>query len=217
VTARTPRALLLDFNGTLSHDEHLLYEIYAGLFAEQGRPLSPEQYERELAGLAEHELIRRWLGDRDDLAALVAERVQRYCTLAGDGSTIAPAAREAVRLAAAHVTVAVVSGAARVEIEQVLSGAHLTDEISAVVADGDTEHGKPHPDCYLLALDRLGLDPGDAVAVEDTESGIAAARAAGIRVVAVRGTMADDRLAAAEAVVDVLSPALVRSLLGLTD
>ena len=79
----------------------------------------------------------------------------------------------------------------------------------------DVEHEKPDPECYELALARLGIAPADAVAFEDTEAGVAAARAAGIRCVAVRGTMPDDRLvgAGAEEIVDAIDVALVERIL----
>ena len=51
------RALLFDFNGTISDDEHVQCEVYQRLFAEQGRPLSAELYYRELAGLSDDEIV----------------------------------------------------------------------------------------------------------------------------------------------------------------
>ena len=67
-----------DFNGTLSDDEEILYAVYAGLFAEHGRPLGRDEYYSELAGLSEHEIVRAWLGDRENLDAIVRERIDRY-------------------------------------------------------------------------------------------------------------------------------------------
>src|SRR3954452_9170399 len=57
------RAVMFDFNGTLSDDEHVLYEIFAQLFAAHGRPLTARDYFDELAGFSDPEIVRRWLGD----------------------------------------------------------------------------------------------------------------------------------------------------------
>jgi sugar-phosphatase len=65
----------------------------------------------------------------------------------------------------------------------------------------DNRRGKPDPEGYLLGARRLGVDPSDCVVVEDAPAGIAAGKAAGMSVIAVRTTCTADRLAAADAVV----------------
>ena len=208
-------ALMFDFNGTLSHDEPLLCAIYRELFAKHGRPLTEEQYYTRLAGLSEEVIIGSWLGvDGQLLGSLVAERIERYAVDAADGSTVTEPVREAVRYAAARVPVAIVSGAFRAEIVPVVEAAGLATEITAIVAADDVEHCKPHPEGYLLALDRLGVGPGAGIAFEDTEAGIASAKAAGLRCLAVRGTLPDNRLAQADELVDRIDLALVERLLG---
>ncbi len=211
----TVRALMFDFNGTLSHDEPLLCAIYQRLFAQHGRPLTEEQYYSQLAGLAEEAIIGGWLGvDGPLLASLVDERIESYTTEAADGSTVAEPVREAVRYAAARVTVAIVSGAFRAEIVPVVEAAGLATEITAIVAADDVEHGKPHPEGYLRALERLGVDPTGVIAFEDTEAGIASAKAAGLRVIAVLGTLPPERLAQADEHVTAIDTALIERLLG---
>ena len=213
---RTARALVFDFNGTLSHDEPVLYAIYADLFAEHGRPLTEADYFGRLAGNTEEAIIGGWLGvEGEGLRALVEERIERYRRLA-DGSTVPAAIRDAVRHAASRVPVAVVSGAYRREIEPVLRGAGLADVVRVIVAADDVAHGKPDPEGYLRALEALGngISPSDVVAFEDTEAGVASARAAGLRCLAVRGTLPDERLAEADGIVDEIGIELVESLVG---
>ena len=213
---RTARALVFDFNGTLSHDEPVLYAIYADLFAEHGRPLTEADYFGRLAGNTEEAIIGGWLGvEGERLRALVEERIERYRRLA-DGSTVPAAIRDAVRHAASRVPVAVVSGAYRREIEPVLRGAGLADVVRVIVAADDVAHGKPDPEGYLRALEALGngISPSDVVAFEDTEAGVASARAAGLRCLAVRGTLPDERLAEADEIVDEIGIELVESLVG---
>jgi len=210
------RAVAFDFNGTLSHDEPILFSVYRDLFAEHGRPLSEADYYDTLAGLSEETIIGRWLGvEGDALAALVEERIERYLELAGDGETIPRAVRAAVTYAAERVPVAVVSGAFRREIEPVLEGAGLARLVTVLVAADDVEHGKPDPAPYLRAVSLLdgGLRPGEVVAFEDTEAGVASARAAGLRCVGVLGTHSADRLAAAGELVGALEVGVVRRLL----
>ena len=213
---RRARALAFDFNGTLSHDEPVLYAIYAELFAEHGRPLTEADYFGTLAGNTEEAIIGCWLGvEGVELRELVDERIDRYVRRA-DGSTVPAPVREAVRHAAARVPVGLVSGAYRREIEPVLAAAGLADAFGALVTADDVERGKPDPEGYVRVVEALGdgLAPADVVAFEDTEAGVASARGAGLRCVAVRGTLPDTRLAAADAIVDAVDVGLVRSLVG---
>jgi len=207
-----PAALLFDFNGTLSDDEHIQCEIYREIFAEAGKPLGETEYFAQLAGLSDPEIVRAWLGE--ERPELVAERVSRFQARAADGSTVGRAARQAVRYAAKRAQLAVVSGAARVEIETVLAAAGLAPLVSLVVAAEDVAVGKPDPAGYIRALELLERRPDAAVAFEDSEAGVAAAKAAGLYCIALEGTVEVDRLAAADEIVGALGVELMRRLLG---
>jgi len=213
---RPVRAVAFDFNGTLSDDEPILLSVYQEMFAEHGRPLSEAEYFENLAGRSEEAIIASWLGAEGDvLATLVEERIDRYLARCGSGETVSASRRDAVAYAAARVPVAVVSGAFRREIEPVLAGAKLEEYVSVLVAADDVERGKPDPAGYLLALELLGGVAGsDAVAFEDTEAGVASAKAAGLRCIAVAGTHPPDRLHLADELVPTLDSAVLRWILG---
>jgi HAD superfamily hydrolase (TIGR01509 family) len=211
------RAVIFDFNGTLSHDEPILCEIFSDLFAEYGRPLSAQEYFDELAGLSDPEVVRTWLGrDHPSMDEVIQRRIARYRERVTDGSSVPGHVREAVRYAAARVHVAVVSGAARAEIVPVIQAAGLAGLVGPIVAAEDVAQGKPHPAGYLRALTLLdgGVDAADALVFEDTEAGIASAKAAGIRCIAVLGTLAPKRLAAADEIVPAIDVELMQRLLG---
>ncbi len=209
------RAVIFDFNGTLSDDEPVLCRIYRELFAEYGQPLSEPDYYERLSGLAEHTIAAACLGAGDPrIGAFIRQRIDRYKTAVADGSAISPALREAVHYAAGRARLGVVSGAAREEIVPALAAAGLGDVLGLVVADDDVRLGKPHPEPYLLALEALDVDGTEALVFEDTEAGVASAKAAGAHVIAVTGTQARERLAAADRIVDAIDVDLLRTLLG---
>ena len=213
------RAVTFDFNGTLSDDEDILFGVYAALFAEHGRPLRRDEYFARLAGLSEHEIVRTWLGDRDDLDAIVRERIDRYRDAVTDGSTVSDAVRAAVRFAASRAPVAIVSGATRAEIEPVVAAAGLAGCVRAIVDDGDVARGKPHPESYELAVSILarhapGLVPAEVLAFEDTEAGVASAKSAGVRCIALARTLPPERLRLADEIVETIDVALLSRLLG---
>jgi beta-phosphoglucomutase-like phosphatase (HAD superfamily) len=199
------RAVVFDFNGTLSNDEPILFEIFRELFEAHGKPLSAQEYFDRLCGLSDPEIVRTWLGpDHPAVDEVVRERIARYQAAVADGSTVEESTREALRYIAERVPVGIVSGAARAEVESVLRAASLADAITFVVAAEDVENGKPHPEGYLLALELLDADlrPAQVVVFEDTEAGIASAKAAGMTVVAVTGTLAPERLREADEQID---------------
>src|SRR5215467_15530888 len=207
--------MIFDFNGTLSDDEPVLCEIFMHLFAEHGRPMSAQEYFDQLAGLSDPEIVTTWLGEEHpDVREVIDERVRRYRAAAADGSTIHEHVREAVRFAAERVPLAICSGAARAEIEPVVEAAGLTDCFRAVVTSDDVAHGKPDPEGYVKALRFLESDPARAVVFEDTEAGVASARAAGVgRVLAMRTTLEPHRLAEADELIDRLDVDVMRGLL----
>jgi beta-phosphoglucomutase len=210
------RAVVFDFNGTLSEDEPILCEIFQELFAEQGRPLSVQEYFDELAGLSDPEVVRAWLGpDHPAVEEVIQQRIVRYRARVEDGSSVPAHARAAVRYAAERVPVALVSGAARVEIETVLGATGLASAFTAIVSADDVERGKPDPAGYRRALELLdgGLRPDEVLVFEDTEAGVAAARSAGMRVFAVLGTLAAERLREADEIVERIDVELLARLL----
>jgi beta-phosphoglucomutase len=208
-------AVVFDFNGTLSDDEPILCEIFMRLFAEHGKPMSAQEYYDRLAGLSDPEIVRAWLGEEHpDVAAVIDERIRLYNEAVADGSTVHGLVRQAVRFAATHVPLAICSGAARAEIEPVVEAAGLARCFRTIVSSDDVVHGKPDPEGYAKALAALGVDPVDSLVVEDTEAGIASARAAGVGcVVALQTTLDPHRLAEADELIDRLDVDVMRRYL----
>ena len=207
------QALLLDFNGTLSEDEPLLCQIFQELFEEAGKPLTEEEYYEQLAGFSDAEIIRMWLG-RDD-PALLRRKSARYGELA-DGSTVSEEARAAMRWATERAVLGIVSGSAREEIEPVLELAGIRDAFTVLVSVDDIRRSKPDPEGYLLALHLLGVVSGDAAAIEDSEAGVAAAKAAGLFCAAVTTTLPPERLSEADQLAERVDRDLIARLLSAT-
>jgi beta-phosphoglucomutase len=204
------QAVAFDFNGTLSDDEPVLARVYSELFAELGHPLTPDEYYEHLAGHTDEEMFVRWLGESSE--ELIRERVRRYNALVSDGSTVDEDVRDAVRWAAARMPVAVVSAALRDEIEPVLNASGLRDLFALVLSQDDVTRGKPDPQPYLLAAERLGLSPDELLVFEDTDVGVASAKAAGAQVVGLTRTLGAERMAAADALVERIDVRVLESL-----
>ena len=113
------------------------------------------------------------------------------------------AARE---LRSRGVPVAVASSSPRERLQRTLGRAGLLDAFDVVVAGDEVAHGKPAPDMFLLAAERLGVEPSACVVIEDSPPGVQAGIAAGMFTLAVcRVPGTEASLAAADRVVDTLS------------
>jgi beta-phosphoglucomutase len=202
-------AVAFDFNGTLSNDEPLLALVYQELFAELGRPLTEAEYYEHLAGHTDEDMFKRWFGRSDD--DWIAERVRRYNERAADGSTVDADVRAAVAFAQERIPVALVSAALRDEIEPVVTAAGLT--FDAIVSQDDVRSGKPDPECYVTAARLLDVEPSRLLVFEDTDVGVAAAKAAGAHVVGLTRTLGAARMAGADELADRIDVPLVERLL----
>lgn len=116
--------------------------------------------------------------------------------------------------AAARMPVGVVTTARRRVLDQVLAAAGVAPLVSFTIAAEDVTRTKPDPEGYRAALARLeGISPDEVLVYEDTPRGVAAAKAAGVRCVAVLGSAPLERLSEADEVIETLDAASVRRLL----
>jgi HAD superfamily hydrolase (TIGR01509 family) len=113
-------------------------------------------------------------------SAIVARVVRRY---RDEGPPRIEGAVEAVRRIARQLPTGVASSAHRDVIDAALRATGLDGVLRVVVSSDEVSHGKPAPDVYLLAAERLGVAPGRCLVVEDSLNGVLAAKAAGMTVV----------------------------------
>jgi beta-phosphoglucomutase len=192
---RSPRAFLFDFDGTLFDTEPLHFRAMAEAFARRGVMIDRRSYDERYLGLLDREAIRRAIDDRaradlrGAVEAIFADKAAGAARLLGAGVQPLDGAVEFVAEAAKRGPLAIVSGALRREIDTVLSRSAIAERFAVVVSGEDVRRGKPDPEGYRRALDALakktpGLRATGSVAIEDAPTGVEAAKAAGLRVVA---------------------------------
>jgi len=182
VSGRDRPALLLDLDGVLFESEPLHQEAWERSAASLGASLPDGWYAAQrgrslmavASAVAAHApgVPARTIADR---------KCATFLELAA-GLPPAPGVPEALR--GLGLRAAVVSSSRAEDVFVLLRGSPLEPHLETVITGSDAAH-KPAPDLYLLAMRRLGLGAERCVAVEDSASGVGAARAAGLRVVAV--------------------------------
>ncbi|WP_431963115.1 HAD family hydrolase [Actinacidiphila sp. bgisy160] len=181
------QAVLLDMDGTLVDTEGFWWNAEVEVFAELGHVLDDTHREVVVGGPMTRSLghLISVTGTDATLAELSTLINLRFVELIGRGVPLMPGAQRLLTELAAHgVPTALVSASHRRIIDAVMLslGSH---HFAFSLGGDEIERTKPHPDPYLTAAARLGADPARCVVVEDTPTGVAAAEAAGCRVVAV--------------------------------
>jgi HAD superfamily hydrolase (TIGR01509 family) len=211
------RGYLFDLDGTLIDSERETAEAMARVFARE-LGIELEQYDRDFI------IGRSWVAIYDSLKSRHAfswTRVEtiakvaamREEVLAELGLTVLPGARS-VLVWTRGTPRGLVTGSSRLEALQVVP--HLGESFDVIVAAEDVARSKPHPDGYLAAIATLGVPAAQCLVIEDSEAGIAAGRAAGCIVLAVRaGNFGGWDQSGAHRVIDTLdelTPELARAL-----
>jgi HAD superfamily hydrolase (TIGR01509 family) len=173
-------AYIFDFDGVLVNTMPAHFASYREALAEVGVPLDKERFYFQ-AGMTGREQIRYFCeqaGVQADVEAVYARKNELAAKHQDLISPIPGNLRLLHLLRAAGVRVAIASGSSRPSILPVMERFGIASD--AVVSSEDVRRGKPHPDLFLCAAERLGVPPADCTVVEDSEVGIQAARAAGM-------------------------------------
>jgi len=204
------RAVIFDMDGLLLDTETLWHGAEVELFRRHGGDFT---WDDKMAVMGTsfdqtaHYFSERLGASPAEGRALVAEMVEimrESLTRQVEGR---PGAIELVERLRGRIPLALASNSGRLLVDTALATAKLTDVFDAVISSDDVAHGKPAPDIYLLACERLGVSPAEALALEDSPTGIAAAKAAGLACIGVP-QFAETDVSAADRVIDSLEELL---------
>jgi beta-phosphoglucomutase len=186
---KIPGGVCFDFNGVIVDDERHHCAALIGTLAEAGVILDEASFYRDFLGLDDLTCLRKGLDragvklEGTALTALHSRKRDRYRQLMDADMRLVPGVTDfIVALLHRESPLAIVSAAPRDEIDAVLRRAGLDECFAAVIASDDTTALKPDPEAYHRAVTLLGLPPERCVAIEDSLTGLASGRAAGLRV-----------------------------------
>jgi len=186
VTAPTPAAVLWDMDGTIVDTEPYWMRAETELVAEHGGTWNDAQGMQLVgSGLVQSAIILQQAGVALEVDEIIGTLTDRVMVQMGTEVPWRPGARELIaELHSAGIPIALVTMSIRRMALQVAEA--IGDEVfDVVIAGDDVEHPKPHPQPYLLAAERLGVEIGDCIAIEDSEFGLVSAVASGAATIGV--------------------------------
>jgi HAD superfamily hydrolase (TIGR01509 family) len=176
-------AVLWDNDGVLVDTEQLFFEITRQVFARYDLKLTADLWgDLYLSKHAKKsDAIAALLGaDKDRIPAMLDERNAAFQKLLRQAPPIRPRVHETLNALAGRVRMAIVTGSRRDQFQLMHANTDLEKFFEVIVTGDQGANRKPHPELYLIAMKSMGVKPENCIAIEDSQRGFTAARAAGV-------------------------------------
>ncbi len=199
------RALIFDFNGVLADDDPIHMEAFRRVAGEEGLSFSNDEYFDTYLPLNDRDCFKLLFRVHsrplppDALNELIQRKGVYYFKAIAGKTVLFGGAAAAIKAAAGRYSLAIASGARREEILHILKQAGLESCFAAIVSAEDVQLGKPHPEPFSRAHEKLrekdpSLKTTECVAIEDSLGGIESAHRAGMRCLAIAHSYGSERL-----------------------
>lgn len=179
--------VIFDFDGVIadSHPVHL--RAWKALFRSLGKDVCDDELAFVLEGAKREEILRHFLGDitQQQIKAFGAEKEKLFQARAGELKLVCGFAEFLTQIEAAGITAAVATSGSRPRVESTLEQFALRDRFRAIVTGDDVPRSKPDPALFCLAARSLHIDAENILVCEDAVPGVVAARAAGMKCLAI--------------------------------
>jgi len=215
------KAIIFDCDGVIVDSEPYHMRAFQAVLAEEGITLTREAYYQQYLAMDDKGCFEAVLRadhrptDKDSVKRLILRKKALYQALSKEKYSLYPGVVDFVRKAQKHYRMAIASGAFRAEIKAALDGGGIREAFPVIVSAQDVRNGKPHPEAYLTALQQINqrhppppILPSECLVIEDSLHGVSAARAAGMRCLAVTNSYSREML-------DGRADRIVESLVGL--
>jgi beta-phosphoglucomutase len=202
------QAVIFDFDGVIADSEPIHCRAFLDVFPQFGFPLTEELYYRDYLGYTDVDTLEvlskdfKVALDEPTRQRMLDLKAKRFEELIQTNKPIISGVPAFIRMLKAHrIPLGICSGALRSDIDYILDGSELRGAFDVIVSADDVAKGKPDPQGFLLALQRLGdklgrpLQARRCVVIEDSHWGLQAAQAAGMKRIATTHTYSAQELA----------------------
>jgi len=207
-------SVIFDFDGIIVDSERLHWTAFNKVLEPLGRKISWAEYIKTFIGFDDRDTFRHAFPLRpgsgqatfgkDEVAGLIEKKAAAFQELLeSDGAAALPGAVDLIKHLSGKIPLAICSGALRADILPILGSLGIEKAFNVIVTADDTHISKPDPAPYKLAAKKLGVTGG--LAIEDTQAGIASAKGAGLKVLAVTNSYPAEALTQADAIVTSLA------------
>jgi HAD superfamily hydrolase (TIGR01509 family) len=202
-------------DGTLLESTEADYKAWEQVFHSYGKNLSFEDYV-PLLGIRSADVIKDYIGktDSEDVKRILKEKFDYFVTYV-EANPIQPVFAAEVFLKSLSnfpIKVALATSSRKEKMHMVLTQLNFKHYFEAIVTGDEVKHSKPAPDIFLKAAERLGLAPEDCMVVEDGPVGVAAAKNAGMKCLAITATHPAEKLQQADVIIDTYEKADFREI-----
>lgn len=213
--------ILFDYNGVIVDDEHLQREAMNEVLKNWQAELTEDMYEQYCLGQSDKgafDNLRNVLPRLQVVTTeeLIQKKFEAYQKISGTILPLHPGVEKLLQELSQDFRIGLVTGSQRSEMEPILTKGDIKKFFEVIITADDVFHPKPDPEGYAKAISALGLPNENVVVIEDSPAGVAAAKAAGLKCIAVLQTVAKDKLAAADYIinnVNQLTTNLVRQII----
>jgi beta-phosphoglucomutase family hydrolase len=212
--------VIWDMDGVIADTGIYHFKAWQKVFGEKGVTFTRQDFNKKF-GQRNDTIIRSALGEeisQSKLDAVAKEKEETFRNLAKNNVKPLPGAVELLKSLGEHgFKLALASSAPMENIRLVTESLGIYNSFQAMVYGREVTEGKPSPQPFLLAAKKLGIEPRCCVVIEDAIAGVAAAKRAGMRCIAVTNTHSQEKLAEADLIVDSLEKVTVNDVEKLID
>ena len=211
-------AAIWDMDGVIVDTAPYHFGAWREVFQKRGVSFDGEDFKRNF-GQRNDAIIKNILGEKvstSEIAVIASEKEENYRRRARGKVRPLPGAMELLKLLGENrVKIAMASSTPVENIELVNQSLGISDCFHAIVFGEEVTEGKPSPQAFLLAAKKLGVEPTNCIVIEDAVAGVAAAKSAGMKCLAVTNTHPKINLLEADLIVDTLEAVSLEDLAAL--
>jgi beta-phosphoglucomutase family hydrolase len=204
-------------DGVIADTAPYHFSAWQETLGQRGVKFTEEDFKHSF-GLRNENIIRNMLGEtsQDEIEAIAREKEETFRSLIGQKVKPLPGVIELIRSLKTHgFKMAIASSTPMENIRLITDGLGIDNCFQAIVSSQDVTEGKPSPQGFLLAAQRLALAPKNCLVIEDAVAGVTAAKRAGMPCLAITNTHPRQSLAEADLIVDTLEKVTIKDIEGL--
>ena len=214
------KAVIWDMDGVIADTAGYHMQAWQEAWLKRGKKFTEEDFRRGF-GRRNEEIIRGILGEdvtQEEIDAIAGEKEESFRRRIGQNIQPLPGAKELMaKLAECRIKMALASSTPMENICLLNDSMGINDCFQSIVSADDVAEGKPSPQVFLKAAEKLGVESENCLVIEDAVAGITAAKRAGMRCLAVTNTHPEASLIEADLVVKTLETITVEDILQLLD